>query len=237
MFASVPGRERRRAIVVAREGAGLTGSFPARALSRALHRGESATERNTFHFHEQYRGKAGFEAHTQAPHFKVCCHRRTVGCMFERMGERWRRSAFFSSLFLLPRVGRYTFTKALSRGRGLATFSSRSCAAGVGDLRGLGPVHQAARGSVLRALRRVARGELGPPRRPARRARAAVRVDAAARANLAKISSCRIDPPTSLVYGGWHGKGRKKEMICTKPTRFRADQGPFFLLPPPRFLG
>ena len=40
-------------------------------------------------------------------------------------------------------------------------------------------------------------------------------------ANLAKILSCRIDPPTSLVYGGWHGKGRKKE---TKPrnTRVRA---------------
>ena len=31
------------------------------------------------------------------------------------------------------------------------------------------------------------------------------------RANFAKILSCRIDPPTSLVYGGWHGKGRKKE--------------------------
>ena len=29
------------------------------------------------------------------------------------------------------------------------------------------------------------------------------------RANLAKILSCRIDFPTSLVYGGWHGKGRK----------------------------
>ena len=41
------------------------------------------------------------------------------------------------------------------------------------------------------------------------------------RANLAKILSCRIDPPTSLVYGGWHGKGRKKE---TEPrnTRVRA---------------
>ena len=33
--------------------------------------GESTTERNTFYFHEQYKGKAGFEAHTQAPHFKV----------------------------------------------------------------------------------------------------------------------------------------------------------------------
>ena len=32
-----------------------------------------------------------------------------------------------------------------------------------------------------------------------------------ARANLAKILSCRIDPPTSLVYGGWHGKGRGKK--------------------------
>ena len=31
------------------------------------------------------------------------------------------------------------------------------------------------------------------------------------RANLAKILSCRTDPPTSLVYGGWHGKGRKKK--------------------------
>ena len=39
--------------------------------------------------------------------------------------------------------------------------------------------------------------------------------------NLAKILSCRIDPPTSLVHGGWHGKGRKKE---TEPqnTRVRA---------------
>ncbi|KAK3278702.1 hypothetical protein CYMTET_13378 [Cymbomonas tetramitiformis] len=31
--------------------------------------GESATESNTFHFHEKYKGRAGFEAHTQASHF------------------------------------------------------------------------------------------------------------------------------------------------------------------------
>ena len=30
------------------------------------------------------------------------------------------------------------------------------------------------------------------------------------RANLAKILSYRINPPTSLVYGGWHEKGRNK---------------------------
>ena len=30
------------------------------------------------------------------------------------------------------------------------------------------------------------------------------------RANLAKILSLRIGTPTSRVYGGWHGKGRKK---------------------------
>jgi len=30
------------------------------------------------------------------------------------------------------------------------------------------------------------------------------------RANLAKFLSLRIGTPTSLVYGGWHGKGRKK---------------------------
>eukprot|EP00466_Bigelowiella_natans_P016345 jgi/Bigna1/146517/aug1.116_g21225 len=32
--------------------------------------GESQTEANTFHFQEKYKGKAGFEAHQQAPHFK-----------------------------------------------------------------------------------------------------------------------------------------------------------------------
>ena len=30
------------------------------------------------------------------------------------------------------------------------------------------------------------------------------------RANLAKVLSLRIGTPTSRVYGGWHGKGRKK---------------------------
>ena len=36
-----------------------------------LCRGESTTERNSFYFHEQYKSKAGFTAHTEAPHFKV----------------------------------------------------------------------------------------------------------------------------------------------------------------------
>lgn len=33
--------------------------------------GESANEPNTFHFHEQYKGRKGFEAHAAAPHFKA----------------------------------------------------------------------------------------------------------------------------------------------------------------------
>ena len=33
--------------------------------------GEDETTRNTFHFHEKYKGRAGFEAHTKAPHFAV----------------------------------------------------------------------------------------------------------------------------------------------------------------------
>merc|ERR1712146_186577 len=31
--------------------------------------GEDQDTPNTFHFFEQYKGKAGFEAHTKAPHF------------------------------------------------------------------------------------------------------------------------------------------------------------------------
>mmetsp|Transcript_23066 Transcript_23066/g.39014 ORF Transcript_23066/g.39014 Transcript_23066/m.39014 type:complete len:150 (+) Transcript_23066:20-469(+) len=31
--------------------------------------GEDTSERNTFHFHEQYAGEDGFKAHTQTPHF------------------------------------------------------------------------------------------------------------------------------------------------------------------------
>ena len=31
--------------------------------------GESTTEKNTFHFQEQFKGQAGFDAHTQSPHF------------------------------------------------------------------------------------------------------------------------------------------------------------------------
>ena len=33
--------------------------------------GESTTEKNTWHFQESYRGRAGFEAHLVAPHFKA----------------------------------------------------------------------------------------------------------------------------------------------------------------------
>ena len=33
--------------------------------------GESTTEKNTFHFQEQFKGKEGFDAHTQSPHFAV----------------------------------------------------------------------------------------------------------------------------------------------------------------------
>jgi len=33
--------------------------------------GEDETTPNTFHFHEKYKGRAGFEAHTKAPHFAV----------------------------------------------------------------------------------------------------------------------------------------------------------------------
>ena len=33
--------------------------------------GESTTEKNTFHFQEQFKGKEGFDAHTSSPHFAV----------------------------------------------------------------------------------------------------------------------------------------------------------------------
>ena len=33
--------------------------------------GESTTEKNTFHFQEQFRGEEGFIAHTNSPHFAV----------------------------------------------------------------------------------------------------------------------------------------------------------------------
>ena len=53
------------------------------------------------------------------------------------------------------------------------------------------------------------KSEKGPKRSPRQ---------CSSRANLAKILSCRIDPPTSLVYGGWHGKGRGKK---TEPRNAR----------------
>ena len=42
--------------------------------------------------------------------------------------------------------------------------------------------------------------------------------DSRGRANSAKSLSCRIDPLTSLVHRGWHGKGRKKK---TEPRNAR----------------
>ena len=48
-------------------------------------------------------------------------------------------------------------------------------------------------------------GTVTHPARPRRNGRAATTF---VWENLAKVPSCRIDPPTSLVYEGWHGKGR-----------------------------
>mmetsp|Transcript_73752 Transcript_73752/g.216440 ORF Transcript_73752/g.216440 Transcript_73752/m.216440 type:complete len:160 (-) Transcript_73752:44-523(-) len=45
------------------------GTLTSEPLALQYDWGESESEPNTFHFHEQYLGKAGFEAHTQAPHF------------------------------------------------------------------------------------------------------------------------------------------------------------------------
>ena len=45
------------------------------------------------------------------------------------------------------------------------------------------------------------------------------------RASLAKILSPRIGTPTSLVYGGGHGKGRKK---APGPQNNTPGQGTFF---------
>ena len=33
--------------------------------------GESTTEKNTFHFQEQFKGEEGFQAHTNSPHFAI----------------------------------------------------------------------------------------------------------------------------------------------------------------------
>lgn len=40
-------------------------------LNRAYIWGEDTESPNTFHFHEEYAGDAGFEAHQATPHFKV----------------------------------------------------------------------------------------------------------------------------------------------------------------------
>ena len=59
-------RSREEFLAVVRANAEGTATEP---LAKEYVWGESETEPNTFHFHEKYDGKAGFEAHTQAPHF------------------------------------------------------------------------------------------------------------------------------------------------------------------------
>lgn len=51
---------------IAANQAGTTGSEP---LALQYDWGESTAERNSFYFHEEYRGVAGFEAHCASPHF------------------------------------------------------------------------------------------------------------------------------------------------------------------------
>ena len=48
-----------------------TGTLTKEPLAVEYTYGEDETTRNTFHFHEKYKGRAGFEAHTKAPHFAV----------------------------------------------------------------------------------------------------------------------------------------------------------------------
>ena len=48
-----------------------TGTMTTEPLAIRYDWGESTTEPNTFHFHEMYEGKPGFEAHAAAPHFAV----------------------------------------------------------------------------------------------------------------------------------------------------------------------
>ena len=50
---------------------GTTGTLTKEPLAVEYTYGEDETTRNTFHFHEKYKGRAGFEAHTKAPHFAV----------------------------------------------------------------------------------------------------------------------------------------------------------------------
>ena len=46
------------------------GTLANEPLNKAYVWGESTTTKNTFHFHEEFLGEEGFEAHRNAPHFK-----------------------------------------------------------------------------------------------------------------------------------------------------------------------
>mmetsp|Transcript_30937 Transcript_30937/g.29556 ORF Transcript_30937/g.29556 Transcript_30937/m.29556 type:complete len:142 (+) Transcript_30937:38-463(+) len=52
--------------VIAGNAAGTRSNEP---LNLSYTWGESTTEKNTFHFQEQFKGKEGFDYHTQSPHF------------------------------------------------------------------------------------------------------------------------------------------------------------------------
>ena len=47
------------------------GTLNTEPLAISYEWGESETSENTFHFHERYQGREGFEAHTQTEHFKA----------------------------------------------------------------------------------------------------------------------------------------------------------------------
>jgi quinol monooxygenase YgiN len=49
----------------------FSGTLTTEPLAISYVWGESTTEKNTFHFQEQFKGKAGFDAHTLSPHFLV----------------------------------------------------------------------------------------------------------------------------------------------------------------------
>lgn len=50
-------------------GANRRGTLDTESLALAYLFGEDENKPNTFHFHEQYEGREGFEAHTRTPHF------------------------------------------------------------------------------------------------------------------------------------------------------------------------
>ena len=49
----------------------LAGTLSKEPLNISYSWGESTTEKNTFHFQEQFKGEEGFIAHTNSPHFAI----------------------------------------------------------------------------------------------------------------------------------------------------------------------